>query len=575
MTGLITTGIFPRFNIRVTAAAMNEPRSESALVVDPRNPNRLLGASKHFYDPQKYIFSLSAVFSEDGGDTWEDLPAFPIPVNHIIYTDPSATFGTPSAPGMASPAWVMGDPGFSKFPIIDGPNLFELFECAAHGQTDDILTSQMLAQQSIDDGATWTEHEIVALRCTGDDKGWIACDNSTLTTGKPKPKPLSPYHGRLYAVWAAETPMRFARSLDGGKTWIGAGSAKAGDNIGLQATEGPDISISRNGTVHLFAHRPDTFGIDYQWSADGGETFQGATFVANSIGDIHKNIDNQNIKWAGSPGSAKWPVFDGANFRVITLVSSCCFGDAGIMIAWADARSKHSRIFYRLSYDNGATWQGDPSGTPLLPDLNDDSHQFHPQLAVTGNGVIGCAMYSYSKTARPGNKPGIDVLVAGSFDQGTTWELKTVTEQPWDPAVNAPWSHGDSKVTFIGEYFGFDAGAKEFHVLWTDTRDGNQDLYYCRVDTENYNSPVKDIVAEIEATLVSPGVPRGGDGFVVVNGHVIRVPPHEPLRPVLDAVVAIKTASEIGRLDTTRATQALCDVMINAAKLAKRDLTSK
>jgi hypothetical protein len=572
----LKTGIFPRFNTRVTSAAMNEPRSESSLVVDPRNPNRLLGVSKHFYDPQKYIFSIGAVFSQDGGDTWEDLPAFPIPVNHIIYTDPSATFGTPTAPGTASPAWVMGDPGFSRFKIVDGPDLFEFFECAKHGQgNQDILTSQMLAQASTNDGATWTEHEVSPMRCTGDDKGWIACDNSTLVTGPPKKKPLSPYHGRLYAVWAAETPMRFARSLDHGKTWIGAGSSKPGDDIGLQTTEGPDISIARDGTVHLFAHGPLTSAIDYLWSTDGGETFQGdGTFVADAIGDIHKNVDGQNIKWAGSP--TQWPVFDGANFRVITIVSSCCFGSSGIIVAWADARSGHSRIYYRLSNDNGATWEGDPGGTPLLPELEgDDSHQFHPQLATTGNGVIGCAMYSYSKTARAGNKPGVDVLVAGSFDNGATWELKTVTEQPWDPAVNAPWSHGDKKVTFIGEYFGFDAGAKEFHVLWTDTRDGNQDLYYCRVDTEDYTSPSKTILAEIEATYMSPGVPRDGGGFVIVNGHVIRIPPYDPLRPVLDAVIAVKTTSEIGRVDTTRAKQALYDVMINAAKLAKRNLTEK
>src|SRR5262249_29043324 len=215
MPGLVSTGIFPRFNIKVTDAAMNEPRSESSIVVDPRNPNRLLGVSKRFFDPHKYIFSLGAVFSDDGGDTWNDLPAFPIPVNHIIYTDPSATFGTPSGPGMASPAWVMGDPGFSRFKIVDGPDLFELFECAKHGQGgQDILTSQMLAQASANDGATCTAHEVSPMRCTGDDKGWIACDNSTATAGPPKNKPLSPYHGRLYAVWAAETPIRFARSLD-------------------------------------------------------------------------------------------------------------------------------------------------------------------------------------------------------------------------------------------------------------------------------------------------------------------------------------------------------------------------
>lgn len=29
-----------------------------------------------------------------------------------------------------------------------------------------------------------------------------------------------------------------------------------------------------------------------------------------------------------------------------------------------------------------------------------------------------------------------------------------LTTQPWDPAVDAPWAHGDSHVTFIGDYMG-------------------------------------------------------------------------------------------------------------------------
>ena len=74
--------------------------------------------------------------------------------------------------------------------------------------------------------------------------------------------------------------------------------------------------------------------------------------------------------------------------------------------------------------------------------------------------------------------------MAASFDEGTTWGFTPITDQPWDPAIGAPYSHGDSNATFIGEYFGFDAGKSEFHVLWTDTRFNNQDLFYCQVLTE-------------------------------------------------------------------------------------------
>lgn len=479
---LVSKGIFPGDNIRVTADA--HAHSESALVVDPRNPERLLGASKRFTDPQHYIFSLAPVFSNDGGSTWPSLPAFPMPPNHDIYTDPSATFHTSGA------AWVMGDPGFFH---AQHAGLYQSLGCTATG---DILTTHMLAQKSINDGAGWSAVPIVGVRCTEDDKGWILCDNSTEVSlvppshpgPWPKPKPVSPYHGRLYAVWGAVTPLRFARSLDGGQTWVGAGNQPAGADLAPYAYA-PDISIGRDGTVHVFSHDPGTGSIQYWRSKDGGETFEGNGNFINALPqprEVVTNLTDITTKsFAGGPitRSGGWPVFDGAKFRVITIVAACCFGNKGVAIAWADARSGHSRIYYRLSTDGGETWLGDPSGTPLLPIVG-DSHQFHPQLATTGSGVLGCAMYSYSKTAITWNKPGVSVLVAASFDEGITWEFTPITDQPWDPAIGAPYSHGDSNATFIGEYFGFDAGKSEFHVLWTDTRFNNQDLFYCQVLTE-------------------------------------------------------------------------------------------
>ena len=73
-----------------------------------------------------------------------------------------------------------------------------------------------------------------------------------------------------------------------------------------------------------------------------------------------------------------------------------------------------------------------------------------------------------------------------SFDQGVTFtDTAIVTDRPWDPAIDAPNSHGDPAVTFIGEYFGCDADGRAFDVLWTDTRTGVQELFFSRVETES------------------------------------------------------------------------------------------
>jgi hypothetical protein len=177
-------------------------------------------------------------------------------------------------------------------------------------------------------------------------------------------------------------------------------------------------------------------------------------------------------------------------------------------------------------------------------------------------------MSSYSKTAILGSKPGVSVLVAASFDQGVNWTFNPITDQAWDPSIKAPWSHSDSTVTFIGEYFGLDASQSDFHVLWTDTRFGNQDLFYCRVATEKTRDPLPDLVA----TLVSAGVASDGGGFIIVNGHIIRIPPWDPLRQVLEIAVAIQAVSNIRVASSVNARSALYDLMIDVAKQAKKQL---
>jgi hypothetical protein len=567
----VSKGIFPGPNVRVTADS--HAHSESALVVDPKNADRLLGASKRFTDPQHYVFSLAPVVSTDGGSTWPTLPPFSLPANHDIYTDPSTTFDTSGA------AWVMGDPGFFS---AQHQSLYQSLGCS-DGQ--DIQTTHMLAQKSVNDGAQWSPVPVLGVRCSGDDKGWLYCDNSTAVNivppnhpgGWPRPRPASPYHGRLYAVWAANTPLRFARSLDGGQTWVGAGNQPAGADI-APLGYAPDLAIGRDGTLHVFSHYPNSSSIQYWRSQDGGQTFVGdGTFyggLPNPRGVVTNLVDISSQSSSGGPitQSGGWPVFEGANFRVITIVAACCFGDQGVAVAWADARSGHSRIYYRLSTDGGTTWLGDPSGTPLLPNLAGDSHQFHPQLATTGSDVIGCAMYSYSKTAIVAAKPGVSVLVGASFDDGSNFDFTPITDQPWDPSIGAPFSHGDPNVTFIGEYFGFDAGKTEFHVLWTDTRHNNQDLFYCRVDTQKIQDP-RDWLPELVATYVSPGVSRDGGGFVIVGGHIIRIPPWDPLRSALDVLVAINSVSRVGAsASATRAREALYGLLADIANQAKKQV---
>src|SRR5262249_36422586 len=182
-----------------------------------------------------------------------------------------------------------------------------------------------------------------------------------------------------------------------------------------------------------------------------------------------------------NPLLGSWPHFPGATFRVLTLATGCAGSGNNVIFAWADGREviggqRQSRIYYRHSTDGGSTWQGPTSGQPLLTGaIAANLHHFHPQIISDPNGVIGCAFYEFGP--KP-TTPLIDVIIAQSLDGGATFNPGfTITDGPWDPSVDAPLSHGDPNVTFIGDYFGLDASVKGFFPLWTDTRTGIQELW--------------------------------------------------------------------------------------------------
>jgi hypothetical protein len=157
-----------------------------------------------------------------------------------------------------------------------------------------------------------------------------------------------------------------------------------------------------------------------------------------------------------------------------------------LVVAWADYRDGVSRIYHRRSPNGGSTWQGAVSGLPLLPAAMaspPNQHDFHPQLVSMPNGSIGCAFYEFGPKGSPAASPPlIDVVLAATTGTGTPFGRRaTVTDRPWNPAVDAPLSHGDPRVTFIGDYFGLAGSPLGFFPFWTDTRTGIQEIFTARV----------------------------------------------------------------------------------------------
>ena len=314
--------------------------------------------------------------------------------------------------------------------------------------------------RSGDGGRSWSPPDLIH-QSDGDDKQWAASDNH----------PASPHYGNVYVVWddLSAGVCAFARSTDNGATWAGTAGRSPGSSIGSNSFS-PQISIASDGTVYVVWVAGSN--IVFVKSTDGGASFSAPVVVVSGITPLAA---------PRLPAPGGFPELPGGSFRVLTI-ASCTAGAGGtLVLSWADYREGVSRVYYAFSHNAGVSWGNAPSGQPLLTGglaSGGGQHDFHPQIAALPNGEIGCAFYEFGP--KWGGGPSlIDVCLAQSNDNGVTFtNRQTVTDRAWDPVIDAPWSHGDSSTTFIGDYFGLDGSSNGFNVFWTDTRTGIQENFY-------------------------------------------------------------------------------------------------
>ena len=538
-------------NIQVTSGTPQQARSESTITVNPANPSNLVAASKKFSNPLTYRFTMGLRVSFDGGEGWQDasLPTLP------EWGSMVGSNGQDAPSGMTDPAVAFDHVG----------NAFMVGEPIQYATNGDINTVGMYVYKSINGGLNWSAPVPLHIGDLSDDKSWIACDNT----------PTSPHFGNVYIVWGAGSPLRFARSTNHGQTWTGVSGQPPGSTL-VTSCFAPEVSIGLDGTVHVvwFFDGEDSIAspgttIEYVRSTDGGATFEPQRSIVSGVHGLRGNLPETN----------GWPHFAGATFRVITVATGCGLardplGSGGapnalapspFIVAWSDFRDGAARIYYRMSSNGGASFDGPSQGQALLGGsfTNGSLHHFHPQIVSTGSGIVGCAYYEFGPKAG-GNR--IDVKLSASFDLGITFDqTATITSKPWDPSIDAPFSHGDPQVTFIGEYFGLDADMMSFNVLWTDTRTGVQELFYSRVETEKYDPPA--VLGGVVAQIIS-GVVQDGGGLILVGGHLVPIPPRGPIFELSQALIALDAAGKMQGPVGARLTRSVFDAIGSIAQLA-------
>jgi hypothetical protein len=409
-------------------------RSESSLAADPTNPARMVGSSKKFTDPADYAFTLAAYLTSDTGSTWSE--AAPLTL-------------IPGWGGISDPAVAIDSQGNAylvALPFKPGNG------------SNDVGDPIGIAIYRSPDGLNWSPPNLIHTSAD-DDKQSAAADGN----------PASPHYGNVYAAWDDGHSLAFARTLDSGQNWIGVGAQPVGTTLATNSFS-PAIAVAPDGAVYIaWLGNPDWTNLYFAKSTDGGDSFSPPATLATQITPLGP---------PGLPAPDGFPELPGGSFRVDTFPTICAGLASVVTVAWADYRDGVSRIYYRRSLDGSATWDGPGSGQLMIAS-GTKLHDFHPQLAVNQVGTILCSFYEFGPMPTQNL---INVMAAVSGDLASSFGYRvTVTDQPWDPAVNAPRSHGKATTTFIGDYFGLAASPDGYFPFWTDTRTGIQEIFCTRV----------------------------------------------------------------------------------------------
>ena len=502
-----TTIVAP--DVTVNQDTVAAPQNETAIAVDPNNPNRVVGSAND-YVTRTWSCSVSGTpcsalgdgysgtyFSNNGGATWCCTSSDPSHIGTLIPGVEHLVGGPYDAGG--DPALAFDSRGHVYYAGLG-------FNRLSAPNTVTVSKGTFNAAGNLSWGAP-TFINPTTSPAIFNDKEWIAVDSHV----------SSPFRDRVYVTWTRfvsngstgryiQSPIAFAYSSNGGATFSSpvmiSGNAHYGQ--GSHPVVGPD------GTVYVFwdgSTRLATLDSIYMVkSTDGGATWSqpvavstladiqpiaNTAFRVNSfpMADAAPNGDLY-VNWSSEIGNSA------TSYRGDTACASFIVGSASV---YANC---HAAALYSKSTDGGATWsapalvdpaldasnrtqigypQLQPDGTTLNAPAARRVDQIFTSVAISPSGRVYMSAYAadvvspwQTCAASPAPPVGrITCTTLGKYINNarldydvvdlTTGVANIVTTHP----INSRYGFGGG---FFGDYTDIAVGSdNRFHALWTDS----------------------------------------------------------------------------------------------------------
>ena len=331
-----------------------------------------------------------------------------------------------------------------------------------------------------------TNNEIYYKRSTDGGISWGSDIRLTTNSADSKNPSVSVSGSVVHVVWEdgrdGNFEIYYKRSTDGGISWGLDTRLTTNSEVSFY----PSVSVS-GSVVHVVWRdtRDGNYEIYYKRSADGGITWDfDARLTSNSAVSYLPSVSasgsvvhvvwydnregNDEIYYKRSAdGGITW----GSDARLTSDPSvsgypSVSVSGSVVHVVWRDYRDGNFEIYYKRSTDGGVSWGSDTrlTSNSAVSDL--------PSVSVSGSVV-----HLVWRDDRDGNQ---EIYYKRSIDGGISWSSDTRLTSNSSVKLYSSVSVSDSVV----------------HVAWTDTRDGNYEIYYKRNPTGNIVG-VKIISSEI------------------------------------------------------------------------------